>query len=127
MARWQFRDLNAPATYVFSMSPDSATSPGFERRLTRTPTTAPTGKVVIFEGRRTAPTIDFSGMVLDQADKSALDTWFDKHRAIEITDDLGRVTNVYLTALTWERRPTAKHPWRQRFSATAVVADLTGT
>lgn len=121
MARWTFRDLNLSTTYEFAISPNATSPVSFERRVTKTPTVAATGKVVLFEGRRAAPPMDFAGVVLDQASKTALDTWWSKRRVVELTDDLGRVSNIYITSLTWERAPTAAHPWRHRFTVQAIV------
>lgn len=119
--RWSFTDPSTSETYVFLVNPNAGGSPTFKKTVTPLPLTASDGAMVLFEGRQTPPTIAWSGVILDESQYSAVVTWFGHSHQLELTDDLARVTTIYITDFTAKRAPRIHTPWRLTYDVKAIL------
>jgi hypothetical protein len=126
VVRWTFNDYRsqglAPFTYVFAINPNEGGSPTVQKNMTISSSVGPNRAAILQEGQNTAPELTFSGTILTQAHFEAMEYWFDKRVAIEITDDLGRKFRGVFSR--WEparsRRPS--NPWFHTYSAGFTLA-----
>ena len=118
MSRWTFVDTVTSETWTVPINPDSMSSPfptrqfvhakGFAGGLNRTRT---------FLAKPQATVIEFGGVIRTKAHHDALEAWARKTVPIELTDHLARSWRVYVTEfIPTDRRPTARTPWRLRYS-----------
>jgi hypothetical protein len=123
MARiaWMFRDYIEGTTLFMAINPNEGASPEYMKGLSQQTTTAPDGRVLVFEGAPQPQKFDFSGVILEQAHYEFLYNAWKKRHPIEITDDLGRVFQVYFESFSPKREVSGSLPWRHTYSATTVI------
>jgi hypothetical protein len=119
--RWTFSDPATGDAYTFEINPNTDGSPQFKKTVTYQSTAAADGGLILFEGRDAATTLSFSGTILTQAQYNAMIRWFGKRHQVIFTDDLGRITTIYITAFSPKRKFTRSNPWRHEYSVEALV------
>lgn len=77
----------------------------------------------MFEGRDKPRVFNVSGVLHEQAELDALNTWYDKRYQVKITDDLGRQFYVYIVGLKVDRAPLRNNPWRHLFNMRYIELD----
>lgn len=121
--RWTFYDPTGPTTYNFPINPNEGGSPELRKTISYQNTSAPDGKVLVFEGRDSPPTMSFSGTLLTEAQYEAFETWFQKRRQIKITDDLDREYWIYITSYAPKRVRARNYPWKHTYQIEATIID----
>lgn len=121
MARWNFTDNVVSQSYNFDVNPNRGGTPSFEKNLSYSST--PAGSPIVFEGRDKPRTFTVSGVLREESQLIALQTWFDKEYQIRITDDLGRQFWIYITDLQFERAQTRRWPFRHTFTINYLEVD----
>lgn len=123
LVRWSFYDPSTVETYTFPINPSEGGTPTRQKQFVYQSTSAPDGKTIVFEGRQQPKRINFSGTVLDEAHYTALNTWFDHHNQIRLTDDLGRQFYIVIEQLDMTRKRNASTPWKHDYKVAATVVD----
>lgn len=123
VTKWTFYDATGPTTYTFAVNPKDGGSPTRRKNIQYKNTSAPDGKTLIFEGRDEPGVLSFSGVILQQAELEAFETWFDKRRQIRITDDLGRQYWVYITSFEPKRERAIHYPYKHSYTIEATILD----
>jgi hypothetical protein len=123
VVRWTFEDQATLETYTFDVNPKEDDTPGYSKNFKFTNTSAPDGKVLVFEGRDQPREGGFSGTVLTEAHFNALHTWWDKRNQILLTDDLGRSYSIIIKSFRPKRRRSQNYPWRHDYEVDYVVVD----
>lgn len=121
VTRWIFEDPSASETYTWEINPRDGGSPQYEKTINYQNTTAPDGKTVIFEGLDKPLELEWSGVILSQDHYETLIEWFEKRRQIKLTDDLGRIYWVYITAFLPSRRRAVGRPYKHDYTMKATV------
>lgn len=114
LVRWTFQD--SAMTYTLEVNPKDGGSPRLERSVSHKASTAPDGVTTMFEGRRKIPTYTISGAVYSQAQYYAMIGLFAKRNQLQLTDDLGRVVDIYITKLTAQRVNSHHYPWKHTYT-----------
>ena len=125
VVKWEFYDPIVLETYTFHINPNSGGSPAYRKNIAYQNTSAPDGKVLIFEGKDHPGEMEFSGVILEEAQLTAFQTWWQKRRQVRLTDDLGREYWIYITELETTRRWSLHYPWRHDYSVKATILDWT--
>lgn len=123
VVRWVFTDPTDASTYTFSINPSQGGSPQYRKTLSYQATAAPGGKVLAFEGRDQVKTYSVQGVVLEQADYEAMILWFSKRYALQVTDDLGRTFDIYITEFLPERQRSALYQYKHRYTLNYIELD----
>lgn len=123
MAKWAFYDGYSLQDYIFEINPSEGGSPQFTKNIAQQSTAAPDGKTLLFEGRDSPQTIEFSGTLLTEDQYNAFVTWYQKRRQIRITDDLGREFWVYITSFAPRRERAIHYPWKHSYTVSATILD----
>lgn len=121
--RWTFDDGVEQVT--LPINPKDGGSPEFTKKVAELGTTAPDGIPILFEGSRPAMKEEFSGVLHTQEHYELLWEWWDKSRAVTITDDLDREIVVYFESFQPRRVRSALYPWKHEFSVRALVLQYT--
>lgn len=121
--RWTFFDPSTSDTYAFEINPNTGGSPDYKRNFAYSNTAAADGKTLVFEGRKTAPTLEVSGTLLTQAQYDAFVTWWQKRNQILMTDDLGRQFWVVIENFKPTRVRAVQHPWKHTYSLSLTIID----
>lgn len=121
VTKWTFYD--GSDTYTFEINPNEGGSPARKKTISYKSTAAPDGKTLIFEGRDQPPTIQFSGILLTEAQYDAFEEWWDKRQQVRVTDDLGREYWIYIDSFDPKRVRARSYPWKHQFSITATILD----
>lgn len=126
VTRWVFNDYRnqgpTPYTYTFAINPNEGGSPSIQKNLTILSNVGPTRSAILQEGQNSAPEMTFSGTILTQAHFEAMEFWYDKRVALEITDDLGRMFRGIFSRWEPSRSRRAFNPWFHTYSAAFTVA-----
>lgn len=123
VVRWTFSDPSTLETWTFTINPREDNTPGFEKNHTYANTSAPDGKVLVFEGRDNVRRGGFSGVLLTEEHYNTLHTWWDKRNQIEVTDDLGRSHSIIIEKFLPKRRRSQRYPWAHDYEVEYVVVD----
>jgi hypothetical protein len=123
VVRWTFTDPFTSDVYTFDVNPKEGGSPAYTRNLTQKSTAAADGKTLVFEGRANPLSMDFSGVLLTEAQFNAFVTWWSKKNQIQLTDDLGRTFWVVISEFTPKRERAVQYPWKHSYSVKATVVD----
>lgn len=123
VTRWVFEDPVTLATYNFEVNPSDGGSPQYSKNISYSSTSAPGGKVIVFEGRDKPLTLEFSGVILTQAHYDAFVTWFQKRYQVNVTDDLGRQFSIIIESFSPKRERAVHSPWKHSYSVSATVVD----
>lgn len=121
VVRWTFFDAVTSSTYTFAINPREGGAPERNKQLVYQNTAAPDGKTLILEGRDEVQKLEFSGVILEQAEYDAFNTWYEKRHQVKVTDDLGRQFWVYLTSFKPKRERAASHPWKHTYTVSATI------
>lgn len=127
VVRWDFDDPVLDETYVFDVNPSEGGSPKKKKNILSTPTVAPDGVVLQFEGYPDPDLIEWSGTILYESQFNTLYDWWTKKHQIQLTDDLGRQVWIYIVDFKFERRRSSIYPWKHGYSITAHVLDWPST
>ena len=134
VVKWTFTDIFQrglpPYQYVFGINPNDGGSPTMIKNYNFTHSAGPRRGSIIQEGASEAPTMDFSGIILDKAQYYAMETWFQKRLMLDLTDDLGRTFRGTFSAWTPHRVRKSQNVWYHTWEATFTIyawADDTGT
>lgn len=123
VVRWTFEDPTTLEVYTFEVNPREDNTPGWEKNFGYQNTSAPDGKVLVFEGRDNVRRGSFSGTLFTQEHFDTLQEWWAKRRQITVTDDLGRSYSVVLETFKPTRKRSYHHPWRHDYEITYVIVD----
>lgn len=124
LVRWTFHDPTVPETYTLEINPNEGGAPDYKKSITTMATAAPDGSTLMFEGRDEPKRLDFSGVILTEAQYMAFLAWWQKRHQILVTDDLGREYWVYFEQWTPTRKRTIHYPWRHNFQAKTIILDV---
>lgn len=123
VVRWEFQDQSTLETWSFEVNPSEDGTPGYEKTFQYTNTSAPDGKVIVFEGRDAVRRGSFKGTILTQAQYNTLLSWWQKRNQIQVTDDLGRSYSIIVETFMPTRRRSMHYPWRHDYEMAYVVVD----
>lgn len=125
VVRWTFLDVHnsgaSPYTYTFHLNPDEMSGPGGSKAMNIARSSGPANNPILQEGGMDAPTIDWSGVILEQEHYEKFEEWFTRRAMLELEDDLGRTFRGVLTSFTPERQRKPNRPWYHRYSATFTI------
>ena len=116
---WNFFD--GVNSYDLPINPNEAKMPSRRRPVATKATCA--GRQVMYQGRLEVPTIEFSGVLLDETQYRIFKEWFNRRKQIRITDDLGIKYWVYLKSFQPTRVKSNDYDWYHNYSASGVVLD----
>lgn len=121
VVRWTFTDVHqkgeAPYSYTFHINPNEASSGIMEKTIQASANAGPRRGVILQEGRMSAPTLQFNGIVLEQDHLEKLELWYAKRILIDLDDDLSRRFRGIFATFQPERPYRARNFWYHTFSA----------
>jgi hypothetical protein len=120
VVRWKFYDPLTTEEYTFDINPNTGGSRQFKKTLNYQNTAAADGKTIIFEGRDEVNQMEFSGVILEQAQYDAMVTWFGKRHQVRVTDDLSRQFWIYITSFAPTRQRLIHYPWKHEYTVQYV-------
>jgi hypothetical protein len=125
MARipWVLTDPITDDTYSWEINPNDGGSLAYSKQVNYTLTTAPDGKVLMYEGRDEAKSTTVSGVILSEAQYYEMIEWFNKRYQLQLEDDLGRIMMIYITSFEPKRIRSPRRPWRHDYSLTFTIVD----
>lgn len=123
VVRWLFEDPVTLDSYEMEVNPSSGGSPNYTKKITYENTSAPDGKVIVFEGRDEVRKLEFSGTILTEAQFNAFVTWWEKRYQVSVTDDLGRVFSIILESFDPTRERAIHYPWKHSYRVNATIVD----
>lgn len=122
VVRWKFTDVHEkgyePYSYTFHINPNEASSALMEKAIAASANAGPKRGVILQEGRMSAPALQFSGVVLEQAHLEAMEYWYAKRILLDLDDDLGRRFRGIFASYQPERPYRSRNFWYHTFSAT---------
>lgn len=120
---WVLSDPVTSTTYSLPINPNQGGTPTYRKNIMYTNTSAPGGKVLMFEGREEAKTLSVSGSILEQSLLDQLVVWYNKRNPIELTDDLGRIFRVYITSFAPTRIRSGTRPYYHEYQMEMTILD----
>lgn len=123
VVRWSFEDPVTTELHVFSINPNTGGTPQFKKNITAHVTTAPDGAALLFEGRKDVERGEFKGIVRTEQEYDDMLYWFNKTNQIYMTDDLGRLSVIYITDLQLQRERAVQMPWKHSYTVQYTVLD----
>lgn len=121
--RWVFEDPVTLDTYSFDINPNDGGSPQFIKRYEYRNTSAPDGKVIMYEGRDDPKSLEFSGVLLTEEQYNAFVEWWDKRYQVVVKDDLGREFSIVIESFNPKREKAVSHPWKHSYQIKATIVD----
>lgn len=120
--KWVFQDP-APAgeTYVFEISPDSATSPFGQNAFTTDVTTAPDGQFLIWEGARKSVAWSFKGTLLTQTQYEAFQRFAALNRRVYLIDNRNRAWVVSVEFFDPTPKKVNQNPWAHTYAVDVII------
>ena len=76
---------------------------------------------LIYERADEIKKFNFSGIIYNSVEYYYLLYWANKKNFFELTDDINRTFEIYVTSFTIERLRSAKFPWKHRYNMETVV------
>lgn len=119
--RWRFDDPTNGDFYLWEINASEGGSPPYQKNVVVSEPSAQDGHTIIMEGADQAQQLDLKGTILSQAQYDAMILWFTKRHAVQLTDDLGRVSRVYFTDFTPVRQRAVQYPWKHSWTAKMTV------
>ena len=107
MAKWEFYDFVTDSTYTMELNPQQVNMGGVTKTISERGASSPTGKRILFEGRREPQVISFDGVIFNKDEYVRFENLANKNYQVRLTDDLGRVYWVYVTNFSPGRRKTS--------------------
>ncbi len=123
VVKWTFSDPVTLDEVTWEVNPREGGTPSYQKNITYKNTSAPDGKVVVFQGRNNPTPIEFSGVILNQAQYDMFVTWWEKDYQVDITDDLGREFSILIESFVPKRERARSHPWKHTYTVTATIVD----
>jgi hypothetical protein len=123
IVRWTFEDPSTSEVYVFPINPSDGGSPSYEKNFVYENTSAPDGKVIVFQGRNNPVKGTFSGTILHKEQYDAFVDWFNKKNQIYITDDLGRNFSIIIESFKPSRQRAVHFPWKHSYQVDYTIVD----
>lgn len=111
---WQSEETDS---YTFLINPNDGGAATIQKSISMTQTVGPNRVNILQEGQNQAPTLDFSGFILEQTQLEALETWYDRRTLIKVTDDLGREYYGVFNKFTPKRIRRASNFWYHQYEA----------
>ena len=119
---WKFEDLVALTEVNREINPAESDAAPIERSILYQSTAAPSGRVLMFEGRVKPRMMTFSGTLLTEDQFNVWKTWTQKQNQIKLTDHLGREYMIVLTSFKPKMNKTSfLYPWKHTFTADCVI------
>lgn len=115
VVRWLFYDPVTTDEYELDINPAEGGSPQYRKNIVYQNTSAPDGKVLMFEGRDNVQELEVTGTILEEDHYNALLEWYQKRHQIRVTDDLGRQFMIYITAFEAKRERAFHYPWKHSY------------
>ena len=123
MAKWEFFDHVTNVNVPLEINPSDVDMGGVQRTISETSASSPTGKRILFEGRRQPQKMVFTGVTFTKAQYEFFEDWANKNYQIRMTDDLGRQYWIYITRFAPTRRRAFNQPWLTDYTMEATVLD----
>jgi hypothetical protein len=120
---WTFVDLATSTTYVFEVNPNAGGAPQRQKGISSRPTLAAGGVKIVYQGGQTPSAYEWSGVLLSQAQHQMFILWWGKRHQIQLTDDLGRTSSVYITDYAPERQRAFHSPHKRTYTMKATALD----
>ncbi len=121
--RWLLFDTSTEEFYAFEVNPNAGGSPALKKNILTEDTTAPDGKILVYEGSDDPRTFEFSGVLLSQDQYDTMTEWYEKKHQVVLRDDLGRYTYVYLADFQPRRAGLSHHTYRHTYTCRVVELD----
>ncbi len=121
-ARWQFYDPVSTERVDFEINPNEGGTPELKKNILTQVTTAP-GVVVLQEGRDVPQQGTFTGTLLTESQLAMFNEWFSKRWIVEMTDDLNRTFEIYITGVQVKRERAVQYPWKHSYTVNYVVVN----
>lgn len=123
VVRWVLDDPVTLASYTVPVNPNRGGTPSFQKNFNFSNTSGPNGSVLAFEGRDELRRMSVSGTILEQAHLETLQTWAEKRYQLQLTDDLGRTFDIYITGFDATRIRARSHPWKHEYTLNYIIVD----
>ncbi len=132
LRRWRFDDPVTHEFFEFMINPNDGGSPTRKRALTPQATSASDGTSLVFGGQEEVWSTELKGVVRDKVQLEALLHWYQKRYTVLLTDDLGRVQQIYIEQFSPKRAPLHHTPYRHTYTmrlrilgygTAAIIAD----
>jgi len=123
VVRWSMQDYWAatPVTYQMEINPNDGGSPEITKQMAILQSSGPNRMNLVQEGNSTTPTINFSGVILEQGHYENLEYWFDKRVLIKLVDDLNRTFYGVFSKFAPKRIRRPNNPWYHTYDAEFTV------
>jgi hypothetical protein len=79
---------------------------------------------LIYEGPDEINRFNFSGIIYTELEYINLFSWANRTNIIELTDDIGRIFEVYVVSFSTERIRSRKFPWKHSYNMETMVKDV---
>jgi len=123
LVRWRFDDPTDASSYTFDMNPNEGGTPTLKKNMSYQNTAGPNGVVLAFEGRDNVETLTVSGVLKEEVQLIAFQTWYAKRHQITVTDDLLRVFTIYITGFNATRKRSIAYPWKHDYTLEYIILD----
>jgi hypothetical protein len=119
--KWVFEDYwqtgPTPYSYTWEVNPNAGGSPVVQKNMTLLQNVGPNRMNIVQEGQNQVPVLDFSGVILTQAQYEAMEAWYDRRVLIKLTDDLGRHFYGVFSKFAPKRERRAHNFWYHTYDA----------
>lgn len=125
MAKWKITDSSTgtPVDWVFPVNPNEFKPPGRKATVKAESAIAPTGNVILFQGRDEVTKLSFSGLVNSETFHDELKEQLDKWHTLTLTDDQGSTWDIIIMTYSMKRVRRALNQWRYDYEVTATVVN----
>lgn len=132
LGTWRFTastwtDSSAIPTYEFASNPEQISEDRGELNLTVTPTTAPLGTMVVWEGAPRPGNWTFTGRVFTKFDHDALVWWAAYNGRVWLYDEFGRRTLIKIDSVKFTRKRNISAQWDQEYTMAVTVLQATSS
>lgn len=108
--------------YVMEINPNDGGAASIQKNILMNQTVGPNRVNILQEGTSQAPTLNFSGVILTQAQLEAMERWFDRRVFIKLTDDLGREYYGVFSKFAPKRQRRASNFWYHLYDAEFTIS-----
>jgi hypothetical protein len=126
VTKWVLADPTDSTSHTFELNPDptkgSMGEVTFEAAVGDNAITD-LGPVLVLTADKEL-TAEFQLSVYDQAEYQTLEAWYEKGDILTLTDDLGRVSTIYLTTFSAKRERVASRPWKHTITCSYLILSL---
>lgn len=124
VVQWSMQDYYSATPgdiYSFEINPNDGGSPEAHKQMTLLQSAGPNRMNLVQEGNTTAPTLSFSGVILEQVQYENLEYWFDRRVLIKLVDDLNRTFYGVFSKFAPKRSRRPNNPWYHTYDAEFTV------